>query len=82
MTELIGGGRPVRGCAGCGQVDDHPRDTEVDMATGAQEPWHLDCHAARGCASCAATVAAAGGATGAALLSHLTGNPHSVTEGV
>ena len=70
-TELIGGGRAVRGCIGCGQHDDHPRH-QID--TGADLPilWHLDCHANAGCESCAAQVAGLpAGGTGSKMLDHI-----------
>lgn len=73
-TTMIGGGRPVRGCTGCGQRDDHPRhvvdtgDPTVDVV------WHKDCHANSGCESCAAELEGAKNATGAKLLDHILKN--------
>lgn len=75
-SDMIGGDRPMRACGGhgvgCGAVDDHPRHV-IDTGTGGEDvAYHLDCHAGMGCASCAAQTADADGATGAALLEHLT----------
>lgn len=80
-TEMIGvdasgDERPMRPCAGagigCGQVDDHPRHV-LDDGTDDPPMYHLDCHAAAGCAHCRQQLAGAEGATGAALLDHLAG---------
>ncbi len=79
-TEMIGVDasgqtRPMRPCSGagigCGQVDDHPRHV-LDDGTDNPPMYHLDCHAAAGCGSCQAQIAGADGATGAALLGHVT----------
>ena len=70
-TELIGDGRAVRGCIGCGQSDDHPRHV---LDHGADLPilWHLDCHANSGCESCAAqTNGLTQGQTGSKMLAHI-----------
>jgi hypothetical protein len=44
-----------RVCAGCQQIDDHPR--HVFAVAGGQVPpmpWHMDCHViATGCEDCA-----------------------------
>lgn len=66
--DMIGGGRPVRTCIGCGQTDDHPRCVEwrdEDIT------WHHDCHQiAIGDAPCHTQMSkrAADGAVGVGML--------------
>lgn len=69
--QMIGGGRPMRTCTGCGCTDDHPRHVVVLDAAGTEHNYHLRCHAAAGCAICAAQIAGAKHKTGAAQLAHL-----------
>lgn len=73
--EMIGSGRPMRACGGlgvgCGRVDDHPRHV-IDTGNPDDDvAYHLDCHAAAGCESCAAQTSGSGGATGGELLDHI-----------
>lgn len=44
-TTMIGGGRPIRPCIGCGAMDDHPR-CQVQVGPGENDwtYWHPDCH--------------------------------------
>jgi len=70
----VGAERPQRYCDGCSEVDDHPRHI-IGVANHpsqdrSPEQWHLDCHAAHGCDSCAARLAGASGRTGAELMAH------------
>jgi len=64
-TIMIGGGRPMRTCIGCGQTDDHPRCI-VDKGDEGEVTWHMDCHfIATGPQPCHASVTSADGPTGA-----------------
>lgn len=82
-TKMIGGDRPVRRCGGlgvgCGQSDDHPRHV-VEVPGSDDVAYHLDCHAAAGCASCQAQVSGADGATGAQMLDHILANAPAPQE--
>lgn len=70
-NELIGGGRALRGCVGCGQTDDHPRHV-IDSGADLPIVWHLDCHANAGCESCAAqTKGLTAGSVGSKMLDHI-----------
>ncbi|WFG44383.1 hypothetical protein [Pseudonocardia alni] len=82
--DMIGGGRPMRPCSGlgigCGQVDDHPRHV-IDTGTDEDVQFHLDCHAAAGCASCAEQIASRPkNATGQKLLDHLLEQAPTVSQ--
>lgn len=62
--------RPMRDCVECGQVDDHPRHVVSMIVEGRPTVTtrHLDCCAARGCESCAASEEQTAGARGSALV--------------
>lgn len=76
---LIGGGRPMRTCIGCGQTDDHPRHV-IDTGTTQDVTWHIDCHAVASppCGSCAAQAAVATG-TGQQMLDAILAH-HTPTQ--
>ncbi|MEV1295772.1 hypothetical protein [Pseudonocardia sp. NPDC049635] len=76
--------RPMRICGGlgvgCGKVDDHPRHV-IELPGGAEALYHLDCHAAAGCASCAEQISGRPqSATGAELLDHLLAQAPAVPQ--
>lgn len=79
--QMIGGGRPVRRCSACGQVDDHPRDIVDNGDPAVELNYHLDCHANLGCPACAAQIAdRPDGATGQELLDHIVAQAPTVTQ--
>jgi hypothetical protein len=59
----------IRGCVACGQHDDHPR--HVIATPAGSVAVHMDCHAAMGCAKCAATVGTAENLKGDELRDHI-----------
>jgi hypothetical protein len=74
MAKMIGGDRPLRGCANCGQVDDHPRCSVLMSADPAiWADWHNDCHFnVMGPMTCHAHCDGSHvGKTGAAMLKHI-----------
>lgn len=74
--------RPIRPCMECGQYDDHPRHRHNDRRLpGGHVLRHLDCCAGLGCEPCTASVAAASGKTGPALIDHLAAQRATKTEG-
>jgi len=61
----------LRTCSKCGITDDAPRDV-INVAPGAEPVnFHMDCHAALGCKTCLAMVAAADGAQNDELRTYL-----------
>lgn len=62
-------GRPLRGCNQCGGYDTDPR--HVQQLGGRTVMAHMDCCAAAGCPTCAATETENGGRRGDELTAHL-----------
>lgn len=62
----------LRTCTACGQEDDQPRDVIGAVGTdAAPQNYHLRCHAAMGCRTCAERLAAVDRPAGADLRKQL-----------
>jgi hypothetical protein len=78
MSDLIGGGRPLRFCPVCKQVDDHPRHA-TDLDPSDDVARHMDCCASVGCPTGTCVVQREGLAesvTGAEFLAHILSLDH------